>query len=136
MRYIEVNGVRLSVIGLGTWQFGSKDWGYGESYAEGEAARITQRALDLGVNLIDTAEIYGRGNSEIIVGQAIAGRRDEVFLATKYLPVLPTAGQIVRHGRASATRLGVDRIDLYQIHWPNPVAPLAVQMRGMGQLQK
>ena len=75
MRYIEVQGNRLSVIGLGTWQFGSKDWGYGAQYADVEAARILERALDLGVNVVDTAEIYGRGNSERIVGQALGERR-------------------------------------------------------------
>ena len=75
MRYVEVGGVRLSLIGLGTWQFGSREWGYGKAYAEGPALDITRRALDLGINLIDTAEIYAFGQSERIVGRAIAGRR-------------------------------------------------------------
>jgi aryl-alcohol dehydrogenase-like predicted oxidoreductase len=136
MRYVEVGGVRLSVIGLGTWQFGSKDWGYGDEYAGHEAAHIVQRALDMGVNLVDTAEVYGRGNSETIVGRAIAGRRDRVFIATKVLPTVPTAAMVERHGRASALRLGVDTIDLYQVHWPNPVVPLFAQMDGMRRLQK
>ena len=73
MQYVEVDGIRLSKIGLGCWQFGSREWGYGRNYAEHEAIRITQRALDLGINLIDTAEIYGFGQSERIVGQAIGG---------------------------------------------------------------
>src|SRR5262249_35019898 len=85
MRFVEVHGNRLSSIGLGTWQFGSKDWGYGAQYADVEAARIVERALDLGVNVIDTAEIYGRGNSERIVGKALRERRKEAFLATKVL---------------------------------------------------
>jgi aryl-alcohol dehydrogenase-like predicted oxidoreductase len=134
MRFTTVNGARLSLIGLGTWQFGSKDWGYGPEYAENEAVRILQRALDLGVNVVDTAEIYGRNESERIVGRAIAGRRGDVFLATKLLPVMPLASVVERHGRASAERLGVDKIDLYQIHWPNPVVPVAEQMRGMRRL--
>ena len=91
MRYVEVQGARLSVIGLGTWQFGSKDWGYGTEYADTEAGRILQRALELGINVIDSAEVYGRGESEKIVGRAITGHRDEIFLATKVLPVMPTA---------------------------------------------
>ena len=82
MRFVEVNGARVSAIGLGTWQFGSKDWGYGDAYADNEAGAILTRALDLGVNLVDTAEVYGRGNSETIVGRTIASRRDDVFLAT------------------------------------------------------
>src|SRR2546421_10638739 len=134
MRFTTVHGARLSLIGLGTWQFGSKDWGYGPEYAENEAGRILQRALDLGVNVVDTAEIYGRNESERIVGRAIAGRREDVFLATKLLPVMPLASVVERHGRASAERLGVDKIDLYQIHWPNPVVPIAEQMRGMRRL--
>ncbi len=134
MRYVEVSGVRLSAIGVGAWQFGSREWGYGESYAENEAARIVQRALDLGVNLLDTAEIYGFGRSERIVGKAIAGRRDEAFIATKLLPVLPVGPVIERRGRASARRLGIDAIDLYQIHQPNPVVPIAAQMQGMRAL--
>jgi aryl-alcohol dehydrogenase-like predicted oxidoreductase len=134
MRYVEVNGVRLSVVGLGTWQFGSKDWGYGADYAQNEAATIVARALDLGVNVIDTAEIYGRNESERIVGRAIFGRRDDVFVATKLLPIMPLASVVERHGRASAQRLGIDTIDLYQVHFPNPVVPITQQMRGMRRL--
>ena len=85
MRFVEVNGVRMSAVGLGTWQFGSKDWGYGSEYADVEAGRILERALDLGINVIDTAEIYGRGNSERIVGKALGDRRKEAFVATKVL---------------------------------------------------
>ena len=136
MRYVEVNGNRLSAIGLGTWQFGSKDWGYGSEYADVEAGRILQRALDLGVNVIDTAEIYGRGNSERIVGKALGDRRKEAFVATKVLPVAPTAGWVESHGRKSLQRLGIDVIDLYQIHWPNPVVPISQQMEGMRRLQR
>src|SRR5689334_21213938 len=128
MRYVEVNGVRLSVIGLGTWQFGSKDWGYGADYAQNEAGKILDRALALGVNLVDTAELYGKNESERIVGRAIAGRRDDVFIATKFAPISPLASVIEKHGRASAERLGVDAIDLYQMHWPNPLVPIAEQM--------
>src|SRR3954452_6162063 len=124
MRFIEVQGARLSAIGLGTWQFGSKDWNYGSEYANNEAAQIVKRALDLGINLVDTAEIYGRNESERIVGRAIAGHRDDVFIATKFFPVMPLPQIIEKHGRASAERLGVDRIDLYQIHWPNATVPI------------
>ena len=136
MRFVEVNGVRMSAIGLGTWQFGSKDWGYGSQYADVEAGRILERALDLGITLIDTAEIYGRGNSERIVGKALGDRRKEAFVATKVLPIAPTANYVEKHGRKSAERLGIDVIDLYQVHWPNPVVPISQQMEGMRRLQK
>jgi aryl-alcohol dehydrogenase-like predicted oxidoreductase len=135
MRYVEVGGVRLSVIGLGTWQFGSREWGYGREYEQGEAIQITQRALDLGINLIDTAEIYGFGRSERAVGKAIAGRRDEVFVATKLLPVLPFDPVVHQRATGSAHRLGVDRIDLYQAHWPNPVVPPPLLWQALRRLQ-
>jgi aryl-alcohol dehydrogenase-like predicted oxidoreductase len=134
VRYVEAAGVRLSAIGVGTWQFGSREWGYGSSYAEGEAGRIVRRALDLGVNLIDTAEVYAFGRSERIVGAALAGRRDEAFVATKIMPVAPWPAVIQQRGRASLRRLGLDAIDLYQIHQPNPVVPLRQQMAGMRAL--
>jgi aryl-alcohol dehydrogenase-like predicted oxidoreductase len=134
MRYLQVGGARLSVIGVGTWQFGSREWGYGEGYATGEAVRIVRRALDLGVNLVDTAELYGFGRSERIVGRALAGRAHEASVATKLFPVVPVAPVVERRGRASARRLAVDAIDLYQLHQPNPAVPLAVQMAGMRRL--
>ena len=71
MRYVEVGGARVSAVGLGTWQFGSPEWGYGADYDSRQANLILNRALDLGVNLIDTAEIYGFGRSEKIVGRAL-----------------------------------------------------------------
>jgi aryl-alcohol dehydrogenase-like predicted oxidoreductase len=131
MRFVEVDGARVSVIGLGCWQFGSSDWGYGEQYARHEAGAIVERALDLGINLVDTAEAYAYGKSERIVGQAIRGRRDDVFLATKLFPLMPLAPVVRQRARASARRLGVDVIDLYQVHWPNPVVPNGPTMDGM-----
>jgi len=95
------------------------------------AGGIVERALDLGVNLVDTAEAYGYGRSERIVGEAIRGRRDEVFLATKLFPLLPIPPVVQQRARGSARRLGVDAIDLYQVHWPNPVVPNAPTMEGM-----
>ena len=133
MKYVEAGGARISAIGLGAWQFGSAEWGYGEDYARVEALKIVHRALELGVNLIDTAELYGFGRSERIVGEAIKGRRDSVFLATKLLPVgLPF--QVASRARGSARRLGVDRIDLYQQHSPSPMFPPGATMPRMRKL--
>jgi aryl-alcohol dehydrogenase-like predicted oxidoreductase len=134
MRYVDVGGARVSVIGLGTWQFGSKDWGYGDAYANETAVAITHRALELGVTFFDTAEIYGFGNSERILGGALADRRKDAFIATKVFPVLPLAPVVQQRAVASAARLGVDTIDLYQVHWPNPVVPLSQTMAGMATL--
>jgi aryl-alcohol dehydrogenase-like predicted oxidoreductase len=137
MRFVQIGDLRLSAIGLGCWQFGSREWAYGRDYADTTAIDIVHRALDLGVNFIDTAEIYGFGNSERIVGRAIAGRRDEAFVASKLLPVVPPIGPnfIESRGRASRRRLGIDRIDLYQVHWPNPVLPEGTLADGLRRLQ-
>jgi aryl-alcohol dehydrogenase-like predicted oxidoreductase len=135
MRYIEVGGVRLSVVGLGTWQFGSPEWGYGKDFEQNEALRITERALDLGINLIDTAEIYGFGRSERAVGKAIRGRRDQAFVASKLFPALPFDPVVHRRAVGSARRLGVDTIDLYQAHWPNPFFPQAPLLRALARLK-
>lgn len=81
MRYVEVGGLRLSVVGLGTWQFGSREWAYGASYARDTAPAIVRRAIGLGVTLVDTTEIYGFGRSERIIGQAIAHRCEPVHRA-------------------------------------------------------
>jgi len=131
MRFVEAAGARVSAIGLGTWQFGSREWGYGTDYAEKEAGAIVRRAVELGVTLIDTAEIYAFGRSERIVGEALhsdgTDLRDRVFLATKLFPILPLPAVAERRARASAQRLGTDTVDLYQLHWPNPLAPFRVQ---------
>ena len=120
MRYIEAGGVRLSVIGLGTWQFGSREWGYGRDYNSQTAGEIVRRAIDLGINLVDTAEIYGPLRSERIVGQSLAGLRDRAFIATKIFPIgFPFMTRW--RARRSARRLGVQQIDLYQQHWPSPL---------------
>ena len=134
MQYVEVAEARVSKIGLGCWQFGSREWGYGRDYAHDEAIRITHKALDLGINLIDTAEIYGFGQSERIVGRAITGRRDEAFVATKIWPLMPVAPLVVDRGRRSARRLKIDTIDLYQVHQANPFVPDGTTMDGMRRL--
>jgi len=136
MRYIEVGGVRLSVVGLGTWQFGSPEWGYGKDFETNEALRITERALDLGINLIDTAEIYGFGRSERAVAKAIRGRRDQAFVATKVFPALPFDPVVHQRAVGSARRLGIETIDLYQAHWPNPVFPHEPLFRALARLQR
>jgi aryl-alcohol dehydrogenase-like predicted oxidoreductase len=137
MRYLSIGAdTRMSRIGLGTWQFGSRDWGYGESYAGHEARAIVRRALELGVNLFDTAEIYGYGRSERILGEALSEDRESAFIATKILPVLPVAPIVEQRAVASANRLGVHRLDLYQVHQPNPVVRDGTIMRGMRALQR
>jgi aryl-alcohol dehydrogenase-like predicted oxidoreductase len=135
MKYLEVDGVgTVSRIGLGTWQFGSREWGYGDSYASGAAQEIVRRARALGVTLFDTAEVYGLGNSERILGDALGDERAEVAVASKIFPVAPFPAVVKQRARASARRLQLDRIPLYQVHQPNPVVPDSVIMPGMRDL--
>ncbi|MBQ1026091.1 aldo/keto reductase [Micromonospora sp. C95] len=135
MRYVRLDTAKpLSRIGLGTWQFGSREWGYGPDY-ERLAATIVRRAVELGVTFFDTAEIYGFGRSERLLGAALAADRDKVAIATKILPVLPVASVVQQRAVASAARLGVTGIDLYQVHKPNPAVSDHRTMRGMRALQ-
>jgi len=137
MRYLDLGTAKkISKIGLGTWQFGSREWGYGEGYAAQEAHAIVSRAIELGVTLFDTAEIYGFGRSERILGRALGDRLESVFLATKILPVLPVAPVVEQRAVASANRLEARRLDLYQVHQPNPVVRDGTIMRGMRALQR
>jgi aryl-alcohol dehydrogenase-like predicted oxidoreductase len=137
MRYVDIDTAKkISKIGLGAWQFGSREWGYGDHYAGEVAQAIVGRALELGVTLFDTAEIYGFGRSEQILGRALGENRESVFLATKIFPVLPVAPVVEQRAVASANRLGARKLDLYQVHQPNPVVRDGTTMRGMRALQR
>ncbi|WP_131747176.1 aldo/keto reductase [Frankia sp. Cppng1_Ct_nod] len=140
MRYVDgvTTKKKISVIGLGAWQFGSREWGYGAAYAASEAPAIVRRAVELGVTFFDTAEVYGFGRSERILGGALneANAFGTSFVATKIFPVLPVAPVVEQRGVASANRLGVRQIDLYQVHQPNPLIRDTTIMRGMASLQR
>jgi aryl-alcohol dehydrogenase-like predicted oxidoreductase len=135
MKYLQVDDVgQVSRIGLGTWQFGSGEWGYGDDYASAGARDIVQRALELGVTLFDTAEVYALGKSERILGDALGDKRADVVVASKIFPIVPIPAVVKQRARASARRLRLDRIPLYQVHQPNPVVPDSVIMPGMRSL--
>jgi aryl-alcohol dehydrogenase-like predicted oxidoreductase len=114
-------GPELSVIGFGAWEAGGDAWGPNRS--ESEVIDAVGAGLDAGMNWVDTAEVYGDGVSEMLVGKALAGRRDRIFLATKVAPAPEGTGfrpeQVRAACDASLSRLGVDVIDLYQLHWPD-----------------
>lgn len=132
MKFLEVEGLgHVSRVGLGTWQFGSREWGYGDSYAGGAAHDIVRRALDLGVTLFDTAEVYGLGRSERILGEALGVDRDRVVVASKLFPVAPFPAVVRRREEGSARRLGLAKIPLYQVHQANPLVPDSVIMPGL-----
>jgi diketogulonate reductase-like aldo/keto reductase len=101
---------QVPAIGQGTWHL--------ESDAAAGAIAALGRGLDLGMTHIDTAELYGSGKVEALVGQAIAGRRDEVFLVSKVMPSNASAEGTVRACERSLRHLGTDRLDCYLLHWP------------------
>jgi aryl-alcohol dehydrogenase-like predicted oxidoreductase len=133
LEYINVDGTNLvsSRIALGTWAIGGWMWGGSD---EKESIRTIHAALDQGINLIDTAPIYGYGRSEEIVGEALhqRGRRESVILATKVgldwtngkVERNSTRQRILQEFEDSLRRLQTDYIDIYQVHWPDPVAPI------------
>lgn len=108
----------MPVMGLGTWRFGE------DRARHAEELRVIRQAIDLGVTLIDTAEIYGQGGSERVVGEAIAGQRDGLYLVSKVAPSHADAEGTRRACEASLKRLGTDHLDLYLLHWRGGV-PLA-----------
>jgi aryl-alcohol dehydrogenase-like predicted oxidoreductase len=138
MRYVEVDGLRSSVIGLGTWQFGSREWGYGEGYATGTAPELVRRALELGITMLDTAEAYGPGRSERIIAGALGEippeERRDVVVATKFLPLAPAEPIVARQAAGSRRRLGVDSLDLYYAHWRNPFVSASRTMQALRPL--
>jgi aryl-alcohol dehydrogenase-like predicted oxidoreductase len=122
--------LRVSPLGLGVWQWGdTMMWGYGKAYGDADLKPVYEATLTAGINFIDTAEMYGRGRSERVVGQFMreTNTRDQVILATKFMP-LPwrlSPGRLVHALRESLNRLGLSQVDLYQVHLPMP--PLAVE---------
>jgi diketogulonate reductase-like aldo/keto reductase len=124
-----VSGEVVPVLGQGTWHMGDD-----RRLRKQEIAAL-RLGLDLGLTLIDTAEMYGSGAAEELVGEAITGRRDEVFLVSKVLPENATARGTVAACEKSLTRLGTDRLDLYLLHWRGSV-PLAETLEGFAALKR
>jgi diketogulonate reductase-like aldo/keto reductase len=112
MRHVTLSsGQKMPVLGQGTWGFGERGKG------RAEAVAALRAGIDLGMTLIDTAEMYGEGGAEEIVGEAIAGRRDEVFLVSKVYPHNASRKGAIAACERSLKRLATDRIDVYLLHW-------------------
>lgn len=133
-RELGKSGIKVSAIGLGTWQWGSREWGWGRLYGEKDLQDAFENAMEVGVNFIDTAEVYGSGRSERIIGEVIRSHREQVVIATKVWPLNLSYGRVLRAADRSLRRLGIDVIDLYQVHWPNPLMPIRNTMRAMKKL--
>lgn len=111
MRTIDLAGTPVPVIGQGTWRMGE------DSARRTAEVAALQLGIDEGMTLIDTAEMYGEGGAEEVVGEAIQGRRDQVFLVSKVYPHNASKTGVPRACEASLKRLGTDHIDLYLLHW-------------------
>ena len=145
MEYSKMNGLnrKVSRIGLGTWAIGGFMWGGTD---EQEALETIRAALEHGISLIDTAPVYGLGRAEEIVGRALAkyGKREEVIIATKVglewrgnqVFRNATRARLVKEIDDSLRRLQTDYIDIYQVHWPDPLVPIEETAAAMHQLYK
>jgi aryl-alcohol dehydrogenase-like predicted oxidoreductase len=135
-RALGAKGPEISVIGFGAWEAGGDAWGPNRS--EDRVVEAIQAGIDAGISWIDTAEVYGDGTSERLVGRAIAGRRDEVTVATKVAPQPDGTGfraqEVPGACRASLERLGVEHIDLYQLHWRDHRVPVEETWEAMAGL--
>src|ERR1700730_13499201 len=145
MEFIDIPGttIRASRVALGTWAIGGWMWGGSN---ESDAISAIHAALDRGINLIDTAPVYGFGRSEEIVGKALAlgNRRKRAFIATKvgldWKDGKPfrnaRKARIIQEAEDSLRRLQTDVIDLYQVHWPDPHTPIAEVADAMDELHR
>lgn len=137
LRYLGRTGVLVSPLALGAMNFGA--WANRD---HDDAVRIVHRALEAGITVVDTADVYSQGENETIVGKALAGRRDEVFLASKFHGQIGddpnsrgnSRRWIIRAVEDSLRRLNTDHLDLYQVHRPDPDVPLEETLRALHDL--
>ncbi len=145
-RQLGDSGIELTTIGLGTWAIGGGDWKFGWGpQDEREAIETVVQAVELGINWVDTAAVYGDGQSEIVVGRALKelGDLPRPLVATKCSRVVQPDGEIIgdlsranifREAEASLRRLDVEAIDLYQVHWPKPPEDIEEGWGAMAEL--
>jgi aryl-alcohol dehydrogenase-like predicted oxidoreductase len=145
-RRLGTTDMEITPVGFGCWAIGGSNWAYGwGSQSDLDAVEAIEKAVELGINWIDTAAVYGLGHAEELVGKALRGLEEKPFVFTKCGLVWDDAraisnnlkaGSIRRECEASLQRLGTDRIDLYQIHWPNPDEKIEKGWQEMARLQE
>ncbi len=126
-------------MGLGAWQWGDRVvWQYGHGYGDAEVHQAFLATLNQGIRFVDTAEVYGNGLSERLLGQFLKETDQPVLVATKYFPLPWRFGKnaLLRALKSSLARLGVESIDLYQIHWPTPLMSIDTMMEGLAECVK
>lgn len=130
-RTLGKTGEKISTIGMGTWKMGDAR----NPRKRREQIDSLRRGIELGMNLIDTAEYYADGKAEQLVGEAVRGtKRDDIFITTKVWPTHLRHDDVLDACSRSIRRLGVEQIDLYLIHWPNPRVPIRETMGAMEKL--
>jgi aryl-alcohol dehydrogenase-like predicted oxidoreductase len=124
-------GMQIVPMGIGTWAWGdTRTWGYGQTHTDADLQAAFEASLAAGINLFDTAEIYGSGQSERLLGRFIATSKQPVMVATKFMP-FPwklRRSSLLDALKKSLERLGLPQVDLYQIHWPFPPIPIETWM--------
>jgi len=129
------NGKKLPVIGLGTWKIGGQmtpDYSH-----DGEAVALVRKAIEMGYSHIDTAQMYGGGHTEEVVGRAIKPfNRDDLFITTKIWSNNLRYDDVLREFDTSLKKLDTDYVDLFLIHWPNPTIPLKETFRAFNEIVK
>lgn len=128
--------LQISPLGVGTWSWGDRrTWGYGRTHTEADLQAAFEASLAAGINLFDTAEIYGGGQSEAFLGGFVRAAGQPVVVATKFMPYPNRLrrGNLMRALRKSLDRLGLARVDLYQIHWPFPPRSIETWVEELAQ---
>lgn len=131
-RQLGKSGVWVSVIGLGTQAMSGEFWGPAD---EDESIRVVHRALERGVTLVDTAESYGLGHGEEVIGRALRGRREQAVLASKVAPNHLKPEAIEASVKGSLDRLGTDHLDIYYLHWPSLDVPVGPSVEKLERLR-
>lgn len=145
-RQLGVSDLRITPVGLGTWALGGPNWEFGwGAQDDAESVATVHRAIDLGMNWIDTAAVYGLGRSEEVIGRALKGMSQRPYIFTKCSLVWDEQrkvgnslkkASVKREAEASLRRLQIETIDLYQIHWPNPEHELEEGWEALAELQR
>lgn len=136
-RRLGKSDLKVSPIGLGSGEFGSRPWGYGTRFRDEDIIKVIQHAIDLGIDVFDTAETYGYGVSETLLGRALVPySRDDFVIISKVAPWNLRYEHVIKAAERSLRRLNIDVIDVYLVHYPNPLVPMKETFRAMERLVK
>jgi len=137
LRQVGRSDLKVSVLSLGCWAMGAdeSDIGWGKVKDEESIASV-HAAIDAGINLFDTAEEYGNGKSEEVLGKALKGNREKVIISSKVYTNHLKKEDVIKALEGSLKRLGTDYVDIYYIHWPNPEIPLSETMEALLKLKE